>query len=67
MDEKFWGDHHNVFVVMFSLVVYKGSGEEVCGSVCFTQGVFYFVPVVFQDCVPSGQSLVKFLRGLPEH
>ena len=46
MDKKFWGNHHDVFVVVFSLVVYEGSREEVCSSVCFAWGVFHFIPIV---------------------
>jgi len=65
-DEEFWGNHYNIFVVVFSLVIYKGSREEVCSGVCFAWGVFHFVPVVLQDRVPSGQSSVELSRGLPE-
>jgi len=45
-DEKFWGNHHDIFVVVFSLVVYEGSGEEVCSGVCFAWGMFHFIPII---------------------
>ena len=51
-DKKFWRDHYDVFVVVFSLVIYERSGEEVCSGVCFAWGVFHFIPIIFQDRVP---------------
>jgi len=66
LDKEFGGNHHNVFVIVFSFVVYEGSGEEVCSGVCFSWGMFYFIPIVFQDRVPPGQSSVELSWGLPE-
>jgi len=46
-DEKFWGNHHNVFVVVFSLVVHERSGKGSLQAVCvFAWGVFYFIPII---------------------
>ena len=46
VNKKFRGQYHDVFIIPFTLVVYKGSGKEVGGGVGFARDVFNFEPVI---------------------